>query len=257
MNLVDMHTHPRAHGKIPGGNSSMLQKYIKKAVDMGITELGFSDHDWVLDQINWEKISELDNSSNIKIKKGLEIEYIPGTEDRIEKILKSFPLDYCIGSVHSIGGWVFDHPDYKNKFNERKIDDIYSDYFQLLKNAVNSGYFDIIGHIDLIKIFGHRPDNLDIMELINPVLELICSNEIVLEINTNGLNKPIGEIYPSRQIIQRACEMGIYFTLGSDAHTPERVGENLKDAAEILIEFGYDEIITFENRQKKVIKLDY
>lgn len=249
MNLIDLHTHPRGHGEVPG-DTSIWDRFVMAARKKGICELGFSDHEWVLEQVEWDYIDELKKKGDIKIRSGLEMEYVPGRENKIEELLRELSLDYCIGSVHRIGDWVFDHPDYREEYRQRNIDNIYKRYFTLLKMAVESGLFNIIGHFDLIKVFGFRPQKNDILELAEPVLQQIRKKKLVLEVNTNGLNKPVEEIYPSREIIERACQLGISFTLGSDAHTPDRVGEGLAEAAEVLIELGCREIVSFENGRK-------
>ncbi|MFW6237710.1 MAG: histidinol-phosphatase HisJ family protein [Halanaerobiales bacterium] len=252
MSLVDLHTHPRAHGE-EARDSSIWDEFIAAARKNGIQELGFSDHEWVLKQIDWEYIELLKRKSEIKIRSGLEVEYAPGREKEITRLKRELPLDYCIGSVHRIGDWTFDHPDYREEYACRNIDDIYSEYFYLVERAADSGLFDIIGHFDLIKIFGHRPQEKDILEMVEPVLQLIKEKDLVLEVNTNGLNKPVGEIYPSRRIIKYACGLGIPFTLGSDAHIPDRVGEGLKEAVEMLAGLGCKEIVSFERGKRVVI----
>jgi histidinol-phosphatase (PHP family) len=49
--------------------------------------------------------------------------------------------------------------------------------------------------------------------------------------------------------------MGIPATLGSDAHTPEQVGEDLAAAAAMLKQIGFKSIVKFKERQKIEIEL--
>jgi histidinol-phosphatase (PHP family) len=168
--------------------------------------------------------------------------------------LAQFELDYVIGSVHYLDDWMFDHPDYKETYKQWDNDELYEEYFDCITQAVKTGLFDIIGHFDLIKVFNVRP-NKDILELVNPVLEVIKKHDQVIEINTNGLNKPVGEIYPERKILERAKELGIKVTLGSDAHSADRVGENLAKVRELLSDIGYKEFATFSGRERKMVDL--
>jgi histidinol-phosphatase (PHP family) len=258
MYIIDYHTHPYAHGEEevkPIHNIMLLKKFIKKAEDMGINELGFTDHDRFLSEFNWENLHEIKKNSKISVKLGVEMDYYPDKEIEIKERLKNLQLDYVIGSVHYIGDWGFDHPDYIDEYKKWDIINLYKTYFELVKKSALSGLFDIIGHFDLIKIFAYKPAERDILKLTEPALEAIKKMGLAMEINTNGLNKVINEIYPSEQIIKKALEYGIPFTLGSDAHNYKRVGEGLYKAALLLKKLSCNRIATFNNREMIYVNL--
>lgn len=252
--LVDYHTHPYAHGE-KEVTLSELKSFVNQAEKRGLKELGFSDHDMLLEEIEWKKLKSIRDNTDLSLKLGLEIDYKPGKEKQIKKWLRKFPLDYCIGSVHFIGEWNFDHPDYRDRFEQRNIDEIYRNYYQLLERAVNTDLFDIVGHFDLVKIFNFYPKQLSLSSLVEPVLDKIKEQGLVIEINTNGLNKPVQEIYPSPKIIKWMKEKEIPVTLGSDAHQAGRVGENFEQMVQVLKKTGYEKIAVFKNRQQNFIKL--
>ena len=52
-----------------------------------------------IEHINYLK----DQFTDISIKVGLEIDYIPGGEQELESFLDNLDLDYRIGSVHYLG----------------------------------------------------------------------------------------------------------------------------------------------------------
>jgi len=248
MYLTDYHTHPFAHGNTTY-NLELLKRFIEKAKKMNLNELGFSDHDIFFENILWEKLLKLKQSKNLKIKIGLEVDYTPGQEDKIREMLNKLPLDYCIGSVHQLGDWTIDHPDYKDEYQKRNIDNVYKKYFNILNQAVKSGLFDIIGHLDLVKVFNFKPVKLSVKELVVPVLKSIKKRELSIEINTNGLNKPVKEIYPALNIIKKAYNYKIPICTGSDAHRVERVGEGIQDVYNIIKEVGYKKIMTYSARK--------
>ncbi|MFW5998784.1 MAG: histidinol-phosphatase [Bacillota bacterium] len=254
MYIVDYHTHPFGHGE-KNMNKSVYTDYIKQAIRNNVKELGFSDHDDYFYKIDWNLLFELKEKSDLKIKIGMEFDYIPEEEKNIRKKIEKISFDYCIGSVHKIGDWEFDHPAYKNEYNNRSIESIYMDYYDLLKKAVKSDLFDIIGHLDLIKIFNFKPENMDIMDLVFPVLKLIKRYKMVIELNINGLNKPVEEMYPSERILKKAEEMEIPITTGSDAHNYKRVGNDLKKAYNILTDIGYKTVATFSNHKLKQVSI--
>ena len=233
-------------------NQKLLEEFVNSAYKLGLKEIAFTDHDEYLKNLNWDLIEKVSKNSPIKVLKALEFDYIPGREEAIRRNIKKYKLDFAIGSIHFIDGWGFDNPKYIEEYSKRDIDLSYKNYFQLVLKAIRSNLFDIIGHFDLIKLFAFRPnqdnkDNLD--SFVKDILRELKQNSLVLELNTNGINKPIKEIYPSEEIIRMAYDLNIPFTLASDAHHPKRVGENIKASAELLKKIGYKEIAVFEDRK--------
>ena len=98
--------------------------------------------------------------------------------------------------------------------------------------------FDIIGHADLPKKFGHRPTQ-DCTRLYERFLTAAKKHNVAVELNTAGLRKDCKEIYPSRQILTLAHHYGVPITFGSDAHAPEEVGMNFTDAIQLARSVGY------------------
>jgi histidinol-phosphatase (PHP family) len=76
-----------------------------------------------------------------------------------------------------------------------------------------------------------------------------------IEINTSGLNKPVGEIYPSSLIVSMACEREIPICFGSDSHRPEDVGFGFDLALELARKNGYTQYFKISQRIKKHIPL--
>ncbi|MTI61173.1 MAG: histidinol-phosphatase HisJ family protein [Firmicutes bacterium] len=250
MFLVDYHTHPYGHGEqeIRGKYSyGYLKEFLLMAEEKGIAQLGFTDHDDYIGAISWDILEELSAEYPDKIRLGIEFDYKINNEEWIKQVKNRLPLDYSIGSVHRVGNWEIDHPAYVSEYKEWDIDELYIAYFDLVEKAVSSGLFEIIGHMDLIKIFNNRPVDLNLLEIVEPVLQAIKENRTVIEINTNGCNKPVNEFYPSTDILKRAYELKIPITIGSDAHSPSRVGEGIKRAASLAQKIGYKEITIFKN----------
>ncbi|MGI6649857.1 MAG: histidinol-phosphatase [Bacillota bacterium] len=247
--LVDYHIHGLAHGTA-SHSPALLNDFVLNAEKRGVVEMGFAEHDDYLHEINWANLKELSLRVNgLKIRVGLEVEYLPGQERGTAARLAAFPFDYLIGSVHQIDGWMFDHPDYQEGYSRWDIDVLYHTYFDLLIKAVQSGLFDIIGHLDLIKVFGYRA-SFPVEKAITPLLTAIKQKGMVVEINTNGLNKPVGEIYPHPSILERCYQFNIPITLGSDAHQPDAVGRQLDLARELAIKTGYRRLVCFSRRKK-------
>lgn len=250
--LADYHIHVAAHGEYKYSRER-IAGFLDKALERGITELGFSEHEEYTDLVD---ITAIENARSVfapnKIKLGLEADYIPGQEAITRQNILSRNYDYIIGSIHYIDGWGFDHPDFKERFDYLDIDAVYQDYFSLVINMVQSGLYDIVGHMDLIKVWGYRPSHrIDL----TAVLKAIKLSGMAVELNSGGLRKPVHEIYPDENIVRAMYSMNIPVTLGSDAHEPDQVGEDFKLLADTARKAGYRSITTFNLRRQYQVSL--
>jgi len=247
--LVDYHIHGMGHLDFPHTLESLAQ-FLSAARARGIKEVGFAEHDHYLPHINFENFALLrERFPDMVIRCGLEVEYLPGREKETEERLRGIEFDYLIGSVHYIGEWLFDHPDYIAGFEEWDLRELYRVYFGLVAEMAQSGSFDIVGHFDLIKIFGHRPPG-PVLELARAALEAVKEGGMVLEVNTAGWHRPAQELYPAPELLKEAFRLGIPVTLSSDAHSPEQVGRDLERARELLLNIGYRQIAAFSRRER-------
>ncbi len=260
--LVDYHVHTFLCGHATGD----LVEYVKEAERKGISEIGFSDHIMV-DRWRTEyamKLSQLEQyvrmvedvakESSIPVRIGAEIDYFASKEAQIEAILDEFSFDYALGAVHFIDGWAIDDPRYIREYLRRDINEIYERYFSLVSKMASSGLFDIVAHFDLVKKFGFRP-SIDIYYLVNPILERIKVKGLCIEINTSGIEKPVKEFYPDKEILKICRKMEIPITLGSDSHRPEEVGRYFEKAVFTIKEAGYGEIASFCGRRMRLVRL--
>lgn len=72
---------------------------------------------------------------------------------------------------------------------------------------------------------------------------------IGLEINTSSGRRGLKEFHPARELISLAIQAGIkVFTVGSDAHTPNELGDHLEAALLLLEEYNLTNHI-FTQRQ--------
>lgn len=258
-----MHTPLCRHAK------GMPVEYAARAVERGVPEIGFSDHSPVEhdDQDDWRMLAaELDEYVGmvseaqkkfpaLNIKLGLEVDFIPGHERWIQTMAERYDWDYFIGSVHYVSGnWDFDNPAKLDQWNDRNPYEVWADYFRRLTDAAASGLFQIIGHADLPKKFGHRPAQ-DCSELYTTFLSACADTQTCIELNTAGLRKDCAEIYPSLQLLQMAQKTGVQITFGSDAHAPDEVGMNFEEAVQLASEAGFTECCRFEKRQARSLAI--
>jgi len=181
----------------------------------------------------------------------MEVDYLPGHEDWIRELAARHPWDYFIGSVHYVSdSWAIDDPQKLSEWKTRDSAEVWRIYFERLAMAAESGLFEIIGHADLPKKFGHRPPQNAAM-FYGKFLDAARKSGCAIELNTAGLRKECQEIYPSREILRLAFQKGVPITFGSDAHKPEEVGMNFAEASSLAHETGYKESCRFAKRQRQ------
>lgn len=238
------------------------REYAQAALDAGLSGLVFTDHmpmpawfdaPWRMHEQELPRYIEMvqeaqsEFAGRLEIRLGLEADYHPGTERYVERILAAHPWDYVIGSVHYLGAWGFDNPDFQAEYQARPLDEIYQMYYQLVYQAVHTGLFDSIGHLDLPKKFGHKQPEYE-LEWAAECLEAVHLAEMALDYNTAGLRKPIAEVYPSWSLSEQAIALGIPLVLGSDAHAPVEVGYQLAAEAARLQAAGA-KLVRYQQRE--------
>ena len=122
-----------------------------------------------------------------------------------------------------------------------------------LSAIAKTNYFDIVGHLDLIKVFKFLPKK-DIRLIAKDALKEIKKSNMVLEINPAGLRKPIGEPYPSKELLEEAFALDIPITFGSDAHSVEQVGFGYETVIDFVKKIGYKKCVSFDKRDRKLIE---
>jgi histidinol-phosphatase (PHP family) len=258
---IDLHNHTTLCNHASG----TMEEYIQRAIELGIDIFGFSEHNPMnFDQKYRMKFDEFDSylkniddlqskyKDKITILKALEFDYIDDFEDN--PLLNDDRLDYLIGSCHFIDKWGFDNPEFIGNYKNKDIDKIWSEYFEIVEQIAKCGKFDIIGHIDLIKVFNFLPKK-DIKDIVKNSIEAIKNANMVVEVNSAGFRKPSKEQYPSKDILKMIYENGIDITITSDAHSVSQVGLNYEKSLEIVKNIGFTQLAYFKNREKILVDI--
>jgi len=255
---IDLHNHTTRCNHAEGS----IDEYIQRAIELGIDIYGFSEHAPMdfdekyrlpfcdMDAYVSDVLSAKEKYKNdIEILLGYEVDYLPGHMD--DRVLNA-NVDYLIGSVHFIDKWSFDNPEFIGGWKTKDIDEIWKAYFEATEAMVKMGKFDIVGHLDLIKVFKYMPKT-DVRILAKGVLKAIKTSGMVLELNAAGLRKPVAEIYPSPALLEVAYELDIPITFSSDAHAVNQVGFGYEKTIQLAKESGYTKAVTFRQREKQLI----
>jgi histidinol-phosphatase (PHP family) len=204
--LIDYHLHVIAHGDRPMTVENIL-KYCEVARARGVSQMGITEHDRYLEEIDlaaFQKAREL--SHDVELRLGIEIDFVPGSEERMDYDATALPYDYVIGSVHKVDNEEVDRVTDQRIYDRYETYDLYAAYYANVRKAALSGRFEILGHPDLIKIFRHFPDR-DITPILEETADAVAESGIVVDVNAAGLRKPIGEVYPARESLSFSPRM--------------------------------------------------
>ena len=180
--------------------------------------------------------------------------------ERLDAIVEAHPFDAVIGSVHMLDNVDLFYPEY---WEGKKPGDCVKNYFESSLFCLSYyDCFDIFGHFDYIvryapvdKSFYKPSDYSDITDL---MLKKLVEKGKALEVNTKslqpeyGLNAP----NPGAGVIKRYLELGgELVTVGSDAHSAEKLGSYFAQGEEILKACGVQYLAVYRNRKPIMIKI--
>ena len=251
--LIDYHLHVVAHGDRPMTVENILA-YCEVARERGILQMGITEHDRYLDDIDVAAFQEAREKTDVELRLGIEIDFVPGKEERMDHDSSALPYDYVIGSVHRVEGEEVDRATDQTIYERLDTFDLYEAYYANVRDAALSGRFEVLGHPDLIKIFRRFPDR-DITGMLEETADAVAESGIVVDVNAAGLRKPVGEIYPSRKLLEMFHRRGVPIVLSSDAHAAGHVGMGYDRSLPLVRDVGYREVVTFSNRERGTLPL--
>ena len=272
--LTDYHVHLRPDDLEATAEryftAENVDRYLEAAAERGIEELGVSEHVYrfadaldVWDHEFWRQyaVGDLgeycDFVRSTPLRVGLEMDFIPGREDRIASLLDGHDFDYIVGSVHFVGDRAVDDDAYDIWESGGDPERIWRRYFETLAEAARSGLYDIVAHPDLVKVWGSArpvPDS-DPRFFYEPLVEAIADTGVAVEVSTAGWRKPVDELYPADGFAEMCVDAGAAFALSSDAHLPDEVGYAYDRAVEAMRGWGVGEVAVFDHRDRRMEEL--
>ncbi len=251
--LIDCHVHT----ELSGHGSGTVAQAVSAAVFKGLTGLILTEHlplphgidpdnhiSMPMDVIGryaTEVAEWAERARDVQVVVGAEADWIPGREDELAAIRSAAAdagVSVLLGSVHFLDGWAFDDPHHVQEWEGRDVDAVWSRYFEVWCDAAASGLFDVMAHPDLVKKFGHFPSH-DAADLYAAAACAALEGHVAIEVSTAGLRKPVRELYPGPDLLRVFAEAGVPATVGSDAHDPSEVGQDIEQAYVALHEAGY------------------
>ena len=230
-----MDTHIHTHYSKDADVDATFEGYIKRALELNITHLTFTDHHDIdpahplfivpVDYDQYIKeFNEIKKTSKVVVSLGVEVGYQSHVKEELKTFLKKYPFEYVILSVHYIEKKDLYTGEY---FNGKGPFEAYDIYFKTCLEAIQHiDDFHTFGHLDYIPRYAPYEDYKyhEHKETIDLILKALISKGKMLEINTSGFVTE-KRMYPKIEVIDRYFELGGRFiTLGSDAHRISELG---------------------------------
>ena len=279
--MFDYHIHPDYS---IDAEPFSIADYCVKALRIGLKEICFTTHcefdpirkdfDWFV-RCNGEIVPMHPNTwmdmyfaditrcagiygpQGLIVKAGLEAGFDMGLDKYIEKVLSRYPFDFVIGSVHCLDHIAIssekESPGY---FQGATLQEAADKYFNTLGEAVASGMFDVIGHLDIYRRHGTEFFGKETVsaykEHLDGILQLMLKNSTGIEINTSAARHYRGAFYPAESILVRAVEKGVkLFTIGSDCHRISELGQGINQAMKTAKKLGIN-FSVFKKRKPRL-----
>ncbi|QOR65309.1 histidinol-phosphatase [Cytobacillus suaedae] len=267
--LTDYHNH------LERGTLSLdyLTQFTNTAAEKGINHFGISEHayhfyqtkdilsnPWIEDRRIYDMKDYVQLfydawNQNIDVKMSIEMDYTPGKHEEMSKFIKTYQFDYVIGSIHWIDNFGIDLAEFRTEWEKRDLYTIYRRYYDQVETLAQSNLFDIVGHLDLVKIFNYVPkDEEFLLEQYNRATTALANSKTCVEISTAGLRKQTKSLYPDKKLLEMCYTKGIPIVFSSDAHVPEHVGADYDQAIQLARQVGYTTIMTFSKGERKEVK---
>lgn len=261
--MFDYHIHT----KVSFDGRQTGEEAVAAAEAAGLKEICFTDH------LDYDPLASVNTtafdtqvyhsaydhlqSSRVKIRRGMEFGMLPNNQEQLKIDIQRRQFDFVLGSVHYVDGYdVYFEPYWQGK----TVFQVERRYLETTLQCVeNHDDFDVLAHLTYISKTRANPlmrpvPYDDYRELLDAILCVLVKKGKGLELNTSGVDR-CGDFLPGESFFRRFRELGgEIVTVGSDAHSANRVGQYTNRACELLKNiFGY--VCTFENRKPVFHKL--
>lgn len=266
--ICDLHTH----SEFSFDGSASLVQMAEAARNNGVDVVAVTDHCDLLDipegfrvylgreQERLQAFREYRQAgAGPELLYGIEVGNADEYPQRFGEIMAGRQFDLVIGSVHFL-------PDGRDIYlcpyaSREEIDRMFRDYFTSMRSLAEMGEFDTLAHLDYpVRVLKGKISGSSVLpyqDLIEPILEALVRNKIALELNTRGTYDWQNRVGPEDWVLTRYRQLGGRFvTIGSDAHTAQRIGAGFQEALAALKRNGFDAYTIYRDRKPVEIPID-
>lgn len=266
--MYDLHIHT-THSP-DAQPSATMDAYAEKAIEMGYSGIGFTDHlefdpdDEGFGFFDYDRYSrDIDAvrrkfEGRLSIYKGVEVSYQREFSEEPKKYFRGKDFDFLLGAVHFVGRRPFHLGD--TYFKGKTVEEAFRPYFEELQRLVESGLFDALAHFDHLKrysipVYGpYRPEPYAVQ--IEKILSAVARSGMALEINASGFRQSFQEPFPPGNVIREFARLGgKHITIGSDSHALGQFGMGMAESSLLARQSGFREAVYFTSRRRQVFPL--
>lgn len=271
LELVDCHSHSAYSGHGSGSIADM----VAQASRLGLTTYVQTEHLQLpegmdpsfdtsmssettrryLAELREQRTMLADRGDPLELVIGIEADWLPGRTQELCELCE--PYEYVLGSVHFVDGRPIDDSRDLSAWDELGVDGMWERYLEHWFDMVaHPGPITTFAHPDLPKKYGWMP-SFDLADRYADMADAVARSGRMVEMNTAGLRKAVGEMYPASGLLRAFRAAGVECTVGSDAHAPHDIAANVFDAYDLMRQAGYDEVtVPMRDGDRRRIALD-
>lgn len=274
--MIDYHIHPEYSIDAKGS----VHDYCNEALERGIGELCFTTHldldprrddcyvrvtektvrsnssVWFEDyESTIRRAADEFIEKNLVVRMGVEVDLYPGVVEDLPEAFHSTDFDLIIGSIHLLDHLAISVKEESQRFfTKHSLEDLAERYYGLLLEMLDTGFFNILGHLDIYRRYGEEYYGAKIHRIWEPhikdLVKKMKHHDVGFEINTSSWRQGLSEPMPETLLIDQLVKRGIEnVTVGSDSHNPTTLGAGIQRAYEILHKVGLQEITTYLHKK--------
>lgn len=269
MRYSNLHTH-----SIYSDGVNTLEEIVKEAISLDFVSIGFSDHsqtDFYHPSAMRKRglgayIRDIDR---LKEKYLGQIEIYAGIEYEGRSCYEHPEIfDYLIGDCHFVPdeNGAFHEVDHTKESQKKDIDEFFhgealsyaKSYFEFYYECQKKHRPDVLGHFDLLKIFGQMPQD----DKRYQSLALECLHECiklcpVVELNTGGVARGFCDTpYPSDFVLSEVLRSKGQVVLSSDCHDIQFLKFHFDEESKHLKELGFKSIVQLRGGHFEEVALE-
>lgn len=281
MIIADIHNHT----EFSFDSEAPMEGQILSAIEKGMKYLCFTEHIDLYMPVPLEAVCRVQDDSiyrpalpaymaksheladkykdRITVFSGIEMGMLPKAFNDYRSILKEYPFDFVLGSLHTVDDL---DPYYETYWKKHPGSEGVERYFSDLISYINEfDEFDSLAHLDYVIRYcrdengnpvGRNYRYSDYGDYIDTILKWVISHDKALEVNTAGFKYGLGNPNPRAEVLRRYRELGgERITIGSDGHSADKLCFAFDKAEDLLISLGFTYYEVFKGRKPFRLKL--
>ncbi len=255
------------HSTVSYDGMGTAREMAEAAAAAGLQEICFTDHlDYTHAQPREKTCFQADDYAKaydalwipgLQIRRGVEVGLAPWNVQQIQEDLSARQYDFVLGSVHFIEDVDPYFPEFWIGKTGAQAEQMY--FEEMLRCLQLHDDFDVLGHLTYISKLQANPSQRIVplsqyRDMAAEIMRVLVEKGKGMEINTSGMDR-CGDFLPGEEYLRLFKDLGgSIVTVGSDAHSAERVGQYTVQACRLAgAIFGH--VCTFRNRQPIFHKL--